>query len=103
MSTVEQIREALVGAMLRGEYPPGTWLRQDEIALRLGVSKIPVREALQRLAAGGLLRFEPQRGARVPVLTGVEAEEIFELRLAVEPRLLARSIPHLTPVNFCLR
>jgi DNA-binding GntR family transcriptional regulator len=82
--------------MLRGALQPGSWLRQDELAERLDVSKIPVREALQRLAAIGLLRFEPNRGVTVPRLSVDDAEEHFELRRAVEPRLLARAIPRLT-------
>ena len=99
MSTVEHVYQELLQAMLRGEHPPGTWLRQDELASRLGVSKIPVREALQRLAASGLLRFRPQRGAVVPSLSGPDAEEVFELRLAIEPMLLDRAAPRLSPVD----
>ena len=85
--------------MLRGEFGPGTWLRQDDLAERLGVSKIPVREALQRLAAGGLLRFEANRGAVVPDLTAVEAEENYALRRAIEPQLLERALPRLSIVD----
>ncbi len=85
--------------MLRGELGPGTWLRQDEIAERLGVSKIPVREALQRLVAKGLLRFEANRGAVVPTLTAAEAEESYALRRAIEPLLLERALPHLSIVD----
>ena len=50
-STVEVVHRHLLGALLRGELKPGEWLRQDELAASLGVSKIPVREALQRLSA----------------------------------------------------
>ncbi len=85
--------------LLRGEFPPGTWLRQDELAAQLGVSKIPVREALHRLAAIGLLRFEPNRGAVVPDLSAAEAEENFGLRRAIEPELLRRAVPRLTIVD----
>lgn len=85
--------------MLRGELMPGTWLRQDELAERLGVSKIPVREALQRLVAKGLLRFEANRGAVVPELTATEAEESYALRRAIEPLLLERALPHLSIVD----
>ena len=96
MSTAERVQEYVTGELLRGALQPGTWLRQDELAERLHVSKIPVREALQRLAALGLLRFESNRGVTVPTLTVADAEEHFELRRAVEPRLLARAVPHLT-------
>ena len=85
--------------LLRGELEPGTRLRQDELAQRLGVSKVPVREALQRLAATGLLRFEANRGAIVPGLTADDARENFALRRAVEPLLLEGSIPKLSIVD----
>lgn len=99
MSTVEVIHDAIVSEMLRGAFRPGTWLRQDEIAERLGTSKIPVREALNRLAANGLLRFESNRGVVVPTLTAAEAEENFQLRLGVELRLLRQAIPSQTIVD----
>ena len=88
-----------MGELLRGELAPGTRLGQDEIALRLEVSKIPVREALQRLAALGLLRFETNRGAFVPRLSVADAEENFELRRALEPKMLERAIDRLTIVD----
>ena len=96
MSTAERVQEFVTAELLRGALQPGTWVRQDELAERLQVSKIPVREALQRLAALGLVRFESNRGVTVPKLTVDDAEEQFELRRAVEPRLLARAIPRLT-------
>ena len=88
-----------MGGLLRGELGPGTWLRQDEIAGRLGVSKIPVREALQRLAGLGLLRFETNRGAVVPELSAMEAEETYALRAGIEPQLLDRSLPELSAAD----
>jgi DNA-binding GntR family transcriptional regulator len=99
MSTVDRVHEEMVGLMLRGELRPGAQLRQDELAHRLGVSKIPVREALQRLTALGLLRFEPNRGAFVPRLSAADAEENFTLRRAIEPRLLERAIPAISIVD----
>lgn len=85
--------------LLRGGIMPGHWLRQDELAERLGVSKIPVREALQRMVASGLLRMEPNRGVVVPQLTAAEAEEIFGLRRGIEPQLLERALPMLSIVH----
>jgi DNA-binding GntR family transcriptional regulator len=85
--------------LLRGDYSPGTWLRQDDLALELGVSKIPVREALQRLAAASLVTFEPNRGAMIRPLAASDAEEIFALRLAIEPVLLRRAISRHTIVD----
>ena len=86
-------------SLIRGDYAPGAWLRQDDLAAELGVSKIPVREALQRLAAASLVTFEPNRGALVRPLTAADAEEIFALRLAIEPELLRRAIGRQTIVD----
>lgn len=99
MSTVEEIYQSLLKTLLRGEHAPGTWLRQDDLAAQLGVSKIPVREALQRLAASGLLSFKPQRGVVVPSLSAADAEEVFQLRLTIEPMLLERSVSRLSVVD----
>jgi DNA-binding GntR family transcriptional regulator len=99
MSTVDRVEQRIRDGLLRGDYPPGSWLRQDDLATELGVSKIPVREALQRLSAATLVTFEPNRGAMVRPLTAGDAEEIFALRLAIEPELLRRAIDRLTIVD----
>ncbi len=99
MSTVERVEQWVRQGLLRGDYQPGAWLRQDDLAAELGVSKIPVREALQRLAAASLVRFEPNRGAMVRPLAAADAEEIFALRRAVEPELLRRAIGRHTIVD----
>jgi DNA-binding GntR family transcriptional regulator len=99
MSTVERVEQRLRQGLLRGDYAPGAWLRQDDLATELGVSKIPVREALQRLAAASLVTFEPNRGALVRPLTAGDAEEIFALRQAIEPKLLRRAVGRHTTVD----
>lgn len=99
MSTVDAVQSAVMTDMIRGAVVPGTWVRQDELADRLGVSKIPVREALQRLAAIGLVRFETNRGAVVPELSADDARENYALRHAIEPRLLVRALPRMTIVD----
>jgi DNA-binding GntR family transcriptional regulator len=99
MSTAERVEQRVRQGLLRGDYPPGTWLRQDDLAEELGVSKIPVREALQRLAAASLVTFEPNRGALVRPLTSADADEIFALREAIEPKLLLRAVGRHTSVD----
>ena len=99
MSTVDRVEQWVRQALIRGDYQPGAWLRQDDLAAELGVSKIPVREALQRLAAASLVTFEPNRGAMVRPLASADAEEIFSLRLAVEPELMRRAIGRQTIVD----
>jgi DNA-binding GntR family transcriptional regulator len=99
VSTVDIVERAVMAEMLQGVLVPGTWLRQDDLAERLGVSKIPVREALHRLAANGLLRFENNRGVVVPTMTAHDAEETYQLRLGIEPLLLRRAVPLLSIVD----
>lgn len=80
-----------------GLWPPGEVLRQEELAARYGASRIPVREAMQALASEGLLDVVPNRGARIPVLSRAQLDDIFELRVMLETYLLARAIQGHTP------
>jgi DNA-binding GntR family transcriptional regulator len=90
--TVEALRERI----LRGDYPDGEPLRQDALADELGVSRIPVREALRQLEAEGLVVFNPHRGAVVSSLSLDEIVELFELRAEIECDLVRRAIPSIT-------
>ena len=94
--TTEAIAGALRNDILHGRFVGNAPLRQDEIAARFGVSKIPVREALQQLKAEGLVTFYPNRGAVVTALSAAEADEIYAMRIALETTALQRSLPHLT-------
>jgi DNA-binding GntR family transcriptional regulator len=94
--TVEALRERI----LRGDFPDGEPLRQDALADELGVSRIPVREALRQLEAEGLVSFSPHRGAVVSTLSLDEIEELFDLRADIECELLRRSIPHMSNEQF---
>ncbi|HXG39746.1 MAG TPA: GntR family transcriptional regulator [Candidatus Limnocylindrales bacterium] len=76
----ERIRELIV----QGTYPPGTQLSEVELAARFGVSRGPVREALQRLLQEGLLRREPRRGISVPILSAADVADIYLAREAIE-------------------
>ena len=87
--------EALRERILHGVYPEGEPLRQDAIAEDLGVSRIPVREALRQLEAEGLVTFNPHRGAVVSTLSLREIEELFELRALIELDLFRRAIPRI--------
>lgn len=94
--TLEALRERI----LRGEFPEGEPLRQDAIAEELGVSRIPVREALRQLEAEGLVTFNPHRGAVVSSLSIADIEELFALRARLESQLLRRAVPLLTRADF---
>lgn len=86
--------------ILEGEFPGGFQLRQDALANELGVSRIPIREALLQLESEGLVKILPHRGALVSELSVAEIEELIELRALLEPRLLRLSAPRLTAVDF---
>jgi len=71
-------------AIVSGELAPGTVLRQEQLSERFGVSRTPVREALRRLAALGLVSFVPNRGVRVRTLSHEELREAFLVRAELE-------------------
>lgn len=71
--------------ILSGERQGGDWLREGDLALSLGVSRTPVREALRRLTAEGLVRYERNRGVQVQAWTAQDLDEIFSLRSVLEP------------------
>lgn len=95
-STPDLIAEALRQAIQNGLFAEGQSLRQDEIATQFGVSRIPVREALRQLEAEGLVTFHPNRGAMVAVLSPTAAQEIGEIRIALETTALQLAIPQFT-------
>lgn len=82
--------------ILSGDLRPGDRIRQEDIAERLGASRLPVREALRMLEAEGLTEHEPHKGARVPKLTMHELGVIYRMRERLEPLSLTESLPLLT-------
>lgn len=81
----EQIFDLVRDRIVSGSVPANVALRQDALAAELGVSKIPLREALARLEQEGLLVSQPNRGFFVRPLSSEEAEEVYALRLKIEP------------------
>ncbi len=94
------ITDQLRQAILDGTYPAGAQLRQDALGEAYGVSRIPVREALFQLEAEGLVRIVPQKGAIVSELSLDEINDVFDLRVLLEPRMLAQSAPHFSADDF---
>jgi DNA-binding GntR family transcriptional regulator len=88
----ERIREAIHD----GSYSPGTRLVERSVARELGVSHIPVREVLARLADEGLVDRLPRRGARVAELTRQELDEISSLRIVLEQLVARRAQERMT-------
>lgn len=89
--TPKLIAEALRQDIFAGRIPPRSDLRQVAIADRFAVSRIPVRDALQLLAAEGLAVIVPGRGATVVSLSAAEIEEVFDLRIMLECDSLERA------------
>jgi DNA-binding GntR family transcriptional regulator len=92
----ERIAAHLRAAILSGDIAPGERIRQEEVAERLGTSRLPVREALRILEAEGLTELEANKGARVPRLDAAELDVLYKMRERLEPLALAESIPHLS-------
>lgn len=93
----EYVRDVLRRAILNGELAGGSRLVQAEIASTLEVSTTPVREALRALATEGLIQFDPHRGAVVKELSGEELQEIYDIRLLLEPMAMRQAVPNIDP------
>jgi DNA-binding GntR family transcriptional regulator len=88
---------ALHDAILTGELEPGERLPIEALGGVLGMSAMPIREALRRLDAAGLVENVPHRGARVTELSLGDLAEIYEARLALEPLAVTRAAEEFTP------
>ena len=84
MTTVETVTNALRREILDGERPGGQRLVEQELTAHYGVARHTLRAALRELAAEGLVRIEPNRGARVARLSAEDIIELYELRTALE-------------------
>ncbi len=91
-STVDRVTADVRRAVLSGALPPGQTFSTAELSVQLGVSHIPVREALRRLDAQGLVVLRPGRKAMISPLNRDELRAIFRLRQLIEPDLAARSV-----------
>jgi DNA-binding GntR family transcriptional regulator len=90
------IRDSIVD----GSLDEGEPIRQDDVASLFNVSKIPVREALKRLEAEGLVEFHKNRGAVVTSVSEPEIVQIFEVRAILESNAINLSVPLMTDVTF---
>jgi DNA-binding GntR family transcriptional regulator len=88
-SVADRVYAALRERILTGELPHRARLHQEQLAEQLGVSRTPLREALGRLAADGLVELLPQRGARVADITADDMRAAYAARLALEPAAAA--------------
>lgn len=84
-SVADRVYEVLRARIVSGEMERGSRMHQEDLAAELGVSRTPVREALRRLAAEGLVELRSQRGARVADANPEDLRAAYQARLVVEP------------------
>ena len=94
-SVAEELRRRIVS----GTYQGGEQMRQEALAAELGVSRIPVREALLQLETEGLVVIHTHKGAVVASLTPQDAVDLFETRLLLEPVMVSKAIVAAKPVD----
>ncbi|AHL73760.1 GntR family transcriptional regulator [Stutzerimonas stutzeri] len=99
-SASEVIAKHLREAIISGQFAEGEPVRQDDVARLFNVSKIPVREALKRLEAEGLVSFQRNKGAVVTVLTEPELAQIFEVRVLLETQIIRLAVPNMSEATF---
>ncbi|GAA2905246.1 GntR family transcriptional regulator [Pseudonocardia halophobica] len=90
-----QVLASLRAAVITGELAPGSLHSVQNLATQLGVSRTPVREALIKLAQQGMVRFERNRGVRILLTSLHDLEEVFALRLLLEPPAVRRAVTRL--------
>lgn len=98
-TTPEAIVEELRRLILSRELPPGAKVHQEQIAQRLGVSRVPLREGLKLLQGEGLLTYEPHRGTYVTKLSIEELNEIGDLRRLLETDAIKTALPAVTEAH----
>jgi DNA-binding GntR family transcriptional regulator len=95
----DELALALEQAISSGDIAPGTVLRQEQLSEQYAVSRTPVREALRRLAALGLVSFEPNRGVRVRSMSRDEIREAFLVRAELESLATEVAVPRFGEVE----
>lgn len=95
----QRIADHLRAAILSGELRPGTRLRQEDIADKLGSSRIPVREALRIVEADGLVTLKPYSGATVAELDFDEFDTAYKIRERIDPLALIASLESITDAD----
>jgi len=96
----ERVYDHLRSEILDGSLAPGTELAEVALSEQLGVSRGPLREAIGRLAAEGLVTVRPRRGAVVRSLSEEEFLEFYQVREAIEAMAVKLAVPRLTPDDF---
>ena len=96
LTAPQWLYQALRDRIIRGELAPGQALRQQHLAREFGLSPIPVREALRMLEAERFVTIHANRGAVVRSVSFSDAQDIVEIRLALEPLAIGLAVPNMT-------
>jgi DNA-binding GntR family transcriptional regulator len=91
------VADRLRAAILDGQFKPGEWLRQERLAQELGVSQMPIREALKELAAEGMVEHLPYRGVRVLSFSREDVDDLYAHRSFLEGRAARAAALHISP------
>ncbi len=98
-TTTAYVMDSIRDDILNGHHPLGSRLDQKAIAEKLGVSLVPVREALRMLEGEGFVTINPRRGAFVTDFSADELEELYLIRAELEELATQRAVPNLTPAQ----
>lgn len=98
--SADAVTDALRDLILTGQLGIGVQLKQQALAERFGVSRIPVREALKRLEAEGLIAHKAHQGSTVAAQSVPELVEALDIRIGLETRALKLAIPLMKPADF---
>lgn len=90
-TTTDQARDAILRAILDGQIPSGSPLRLQQLADDLGMSMMPIREAIRHLEATGIIEVERHRGARVRPLTDEDLADTYFTRIVLEGTLVRQA------------
>ena len=95
-TTTNYAMDAIRDGILNGRYPLGSRLDQKAIANELGVSIVPIREAIRFLEGEGFIKLVPRRGAYVTTISVDGLQELYLIREELEGLATRRAVPHLT-------
>ena len=84
VSLVDVSKDYIRARITSGEFPPGYRLKERDLSTELGISRIPIREAVRDLSTEGFVTMLPRRGALVTQLVPEDLDDIFEVRMALE-------------------
>lgn len=96
VTTTQQAYEAILRAILSGDIPAGEPLRLKLLSERLGMSMMPVREAIRQLESVGVIEVQPHRGARVREVSTEDLEDTHRTRIVIEGALCHRAAQRFT-------